>query len=357
MDISKRADQTVGFEVEIQNLQLCDGKKENKILLAESDKKINGKPAFYFVTDGAGGAPTVYIEVVSAPMKTVEDVRDYIKTVRQICSIGKKSLPMPLPDYFGSVVSMQYTPASSCYKITCPRPLINASNNHINLAVPFQTIGKSKFAETILFDNESKDVRSNISKQPFRAAQKYANNYKPMGASDAIVSLLTLFFYQQIVLLNSKIFIKPYTAENPCENLSKTRFPVLFKVCKADIIKTALSDEERVMLNNSAILAQIEKDLKSISTQVGTVRLPTDYIKNATKVLSVNATESAPLYDEPRLSGVIAPYKMAGVSDCYIVAEARTTKLNEQMKDMFLNMKDNTVQAFVKALQELFDRT
>lgn len=111
------------------------------------------------------------------------------------------------------------------------------------------------------------------------------------------------------------------------------------------------------MLNNSAILAQIEKDLKSISTHVGTVRLPTDYIKNAIKVLSVNATESAPLYDEPRLSGVIAPYKMTGVSDRYIVAEARTTKLNEQMKDMFLNMKDDTVQAFVKALKELFDRT
>lgn len=91
MNISKRADQTVGFEVEIQNLQLKNDKNENKILLAESDKKINGKPAFYFVTDGAGGAPTVYIEVVSAPMKTVEDVRNYIKTVRQICSIGKKS--------------------------------------------------------------------------------------------------------------------------------------------------------------------------------------------------------------------------------------------------------------------------
>lgn len=104
-------------------------------------------------------------------------------------------------------------------------------------------------------------------------------------------------------------------------------------------------------------IAQIEKDLKLISTQVGTVRLPTDYIENAIKVLSVNATESVPLYDEPRLSGVIAPYKMTSVSDCYIVAEARTTKLNEQMKDMFLNMKDNTVQAFVKALKELFDRT
>lgn len=117
MDISKRADQTVGFEVEIQNLQLENGKKENKILLAESDKKINGKPAFSFVTDGAGGAPTVYIEVVSAPMKTEEDVKDYIKTVCQICSIGKRKSKMALPDYFGSDVTMKYTPASSSYKI------------------------------------------------------------------------------------------------------------------------------------------------------------------------------------------------------------------------------------------------
>lgn len=39
MNISKRADQTVGFEVEIQNLQLKNDKNENKILLAESDKK------------------------------------------------------------------------------------------------------------------------------------------------------------------------------------------------------------------------------------------------------------------------------------------------------------------------------
>lgn len=90
MSISKREDQSVGFEVEIQNLQLCQGPTQNKVLLAQSSQTRNEKPAFSLVTDGAGGANTVYIEVVSAPMTTQDDILDYFETIRCICSIGKK---------------------------------------------------------------------------------------------------------------------------------------------------------------------------------------------------------------------------------------------------------------------------
>ena len=90
MSISKREDQSVGFEVEIQNLQLCQGPTQNKVLLAQSSQTRNGKPTFSLVTDGAGGANTVYTEVVSAPMTTQDDVLDYFETIRRICSLGKK---------------------------------------------------------------------------------------------------------------------------------------------------------------------------------------------------------------------------------------------------------------------------
>ena len=90
MSISKSDDQSVGFEVEIQNLQLCQGPTQNKVLLAQSSQTRNGKPTLSLVTDGAGGANTVYTEVVSAPMTTQDDVLDYFETIRRICSLGKK---------------------------------------------------------------------------------------------------------------------------------------------------------------------------------------------------------------------------------------------------------------------------
>lgn len=357
MNISKREDQSVGFEVEIQNLQLCQGPKKNKVLLAKSIQTQSEKPGFSLVTDGAGGANTVYIEVVSEPMTTQKDILKYCETIRRICSIGKKNGKTPLPDYFNPTLTMEYTQASNNYKLTFPSSKILPSNDHINLAVPFNAIGGPEFAQTKLFTNENKD--NNPALCPFSAAQEYAQKYKTtFGASETLVSLLTLFFYQQIVLINAKIFITPYTANaQPAENLAKTRFPVLFKVSKADIIKTVLSDAERSKLGDNKLLGKIQADLSNIATRVGTVSVPTDYTQKATEVLRVNATTPETLFDEPRLSGVIAPYPMATNAGYYVVAEARKTPLNELMKQALCDSQKVTQKKFLEELQNFFAKT
>lgn len=299
-------------------MQLCQGPTQNKVLLAQSSQTRNEKPAFSLVTDGAGGANTVYIEVVSEPMKTQKDVLDYFETIHRICSIGKKKGPIALPDYFNPTFTLEYTQEANCYELSFPSAKILPSNDHINLDIPFNAIGGPKFAQTKLFTNENKNT--NPALRPFSAAQEYAQKYKTtFGASETLVSLLTMFFYQQIVLINAKIFITPYTANNqPAENLTKTRFPVLFKVSKADIIKTVLSDAERSKLGNDELLKKIQADLSNIATRVGTVSVPPGYTQKATEVLSVNATSSRILFDEPRLSGVIAPRPIKASTGYYV---------------------------------------
>lgn len=357
MSISKREDQSVGFEVEIQNLQLCQGPTQNKVLLAQSSQTRNEKPAFSLVTDGAGGANTVYIEVVSAPMTTQDDILDYFETIRHICSLGKKRGTIALPDYFNPTFTLEYTQEANRYELSFPSAKILPSNDHINLAVPFNAIGGPKFAQTKLFTNENKD--NNPALCPFSAAQEYAQKYKTtFGASETLVSLLTLFFYQQIVLINAKIFITPYAAnEQPAENLAKTRFPVLFKVSKADIIKTVLSDAERSKLGDNKLLKKIQADLSNIATRVGTVSVPHGYTQKATEVLSVNATTPETSFDEPRLSGVIAPYPMATNAGYYVVAEARKTPLNELMKQALRDPQEATRKKFLDELKDFFAKT
>lgn len=357
MSISKRKDQSVGFEVEIQNLQLCQGPKKNKVLLAKSIQTQSEKPGFSLVTDGAGGANTVYIEVVSEPMKTQKNVLDYFETIHRICSIGKKRGLIALPDYFNPTFTLEYTQEANCYELSFPSAKILPSNDHINLDIPFNAIGGPKFAQTKLFTNENKNT--NPALRPFSAAQEYAQKYKTaFGASETLVSLLTMFFYQQIVLINAKIFITPYAAnKQPAENLAKTRFPVLFKVSKADIIKTVLSDAERSKLGNDELLTKIQADLSNIATRVGTVSVPTDYTKKATEVLSVNATTPETLFDEPRLSGVIAPHPMAAGAGYYVVAEARKTPLNDLMKQALCDSQKATQKKFLDELKDFFAKT
>lgn len=357
MNISRRADQTVDFEVEIQNLQLCQGPTRSNVVLAKSIQTRNGKPAFSLVTDGAGGSNTVYIKVVSAPTTTQMDVLDYFETIRRICSIGKKNNGTSLQDYFNPMFALQYTQEANRYKLTFPSAKILPGNSHINLAVPFNAIGSSKIARTKLFANEKKD--NNPALCPFSAAQEYAQKYKTtFGASETLVSLLTLFFYQQIVLINAKNFIIPYTTNTrPAENLSKTIFPVLFKVSKADIIKKVLSDAERSKLGDNKLLEKIQADLSNIATRVGTVSVPPGYTQKATEVLSVNATTPVTLFDEPLPSGVIAPYPMAAGAGYYVVAEARQTQLNDRMKQALCDPLKATPQDFLRELQSFFAET
>jgi|GEM_PF-4128809 len=357
MNISRRADQSVDFEVEIQNLQLCQGPTRSNVVLAKSFQTRNGKPAFSLVTDGAGGANTVYIKVVSAPMTTQVDVLNEFETIRRICSIGKKNNGTSLQDYFNPMFALQYTQEANRYKLTFPSAKNLPGNSHINLAVPFNAIGSSKIARTKLFANEKKDINPALC--PFSAAQEYAQKYKTtFGASETLVSLLTLFFYQQIVLINAKNFITPYTTNTrPAENLSKTIFPVLFKVSKADIIKKVLSDAERSKLGNDELLKKIQADLSAIAAGVSAVSVPHGYIENATAVLSVNATTPETLFDEPRLSGVIAPYPMATNAGYYVVAEARKTPLNELMKQALCDSQKATQKKFLEELQKFFAKT
>lgn len=357
MNVSRRADQTVDFEVEIQNLQLYQGTTRNKVVLAKSIQTRNGKPAFSLVTDGANSSDTVYIKVVSAPMTTQMDVINYCETIRRICSIGKKINGTSLQDYFNLTLALQYTQESNRYKLTFPSAKILPCNNYINLAVPFNAIGSPKFAQTKLFANEKKD--NNPALCPFSAAQEYAQKYKTtFGASETLVSLLTLFFYQQIVLINAKNFITPYTANaRPAENLSKTIFPVLFKVSKADTIKTVLSDAERRQLGNEKLLEKIQADLSNIATRVGTGSVPHGYIENATAVLRVNATTPVTLFDEPLPSGVIAPYPMEASAGYYVVVEARQTQLNDRMNQVLCDPQKAAPQDFLRELQSFFAET
>lgn len=336
---------------------LCQGPKKNKVLLAKSIQTQSEKPGFSLVTDGAGGANTVYIEVVSEPMKTQKNVLDYFETIHRICSIGKKRGPIALLDYFNPTFTLEYTQEANCYELSFPSAKILPSNDHINLDIPFNAIGGPKFAQTKLFTNENKNT--NPALRPFSAAQEYAQKYKTaFGASETLVSLLTMFFYQQIVLINAKIFITPYAAnKQPAENLAKTRFPVLFKVSKADIIKTVLSDAERSKLGNDELLTKIQADLSNIATRVGTVSVPHGYTQKATEVLSVNATTPETSFDEPRLSGVIAPYPMATNAGYYVVAEARKTPLNELMKQALCDSQKATQKKFLEELQKFFAKT
>lgn len=262
-----------------------------------------------------------------------------------------------MPDYFTPTLAMGYTQASNNYKLTFPGSKILPGNDYINLTVPFNAIGGPEFAQTKLFTNENKNTNPVL--RPFSAAQEYAQKYKTtFGASETLVSLLTMFFYQQIVLINAKIFIIPYAAnERPAENLAKTRFPVLFKVSKADIIKTVLSDAERSKLGNDELLKKIQADLSNIATRVGTVSVPPGYTQKATEVLSVNATSSRTLFDEPRLSGVIAPRPIKASTGYYVVAEARKTQLNDLMKQALCDSQKVTPQDFLMELQCFFTKT
>lgn len=395
----KYKDQKVGFEVEVSSLKFEGINLKNKTEVAYLKNRATNTPFLKIVVEGVNGGDKPYVEIVSEPLNTRDDIETFFKLVNKMISPICKGKKISLTDFLGAAGKSYKVDCKKDYELNCVNPsdgYANASNLHINLDVPFEKL--NMLANSTLFPGEA-----HIKYQPLKYAYSLVkenfsgrtgsgtkSNTKPntkpskpdatksVSYPKRINTLLMLFFYQNIVYMSNSLPIERveldsgYSYKNYVEpiqrdasgremfDVKKLKFDILFKVSKADIIRYVLSDEENKLLSNMNY-EKIENVLKNIinSCAVGEGRYDK---KSICKILKDNAESRKSygnryFYDEPRISGLFKPRKMAEPKtpfDYNIVAELRETNLNGKAKDVFEHGCNFEVK-FADFAQEFYD--
>lgn len=410
----KYKDQKVGFEVEVSSLKFEEKNLKNKTEVAYLKNRATNTPFLKIVVEGVNGSDKPYVEIVSEPLNTRDDIKTFFELVNKMISPIYKGKKISLTDFLGAAGKSYKVDCKKDYELNCEATggYANASNLHINLDVPFEKL--NMLANSTLFPGEA-----HIKYQPLKYAYSLVKenfsgrtdsgtkldtkpNTKP-SKSDAkesvsypkrINTLLMLFFYQNIVYMSNRLPIERveldsgYLYKNYVEpiqkdasgremfDVKKLKFDVLFKVSKADIIRLVLSKEESEFLIKEGKspdqksdkpekldYKKIKNEVTKIIDSCVTVKSQYDE-KSICKILEDNAKSrqskgSRYFYDEPRISGLFKPRKIAGQEEktppeYYIVAELRETNLNGKAKDVFEHGCNFEVK-FADFAQEFYD--
>lgn len=356
------ADQTVGFETEIQNFQL-DTRLQNKteIVRIYSIDDGNKKPFMKLVSEGADTIKTSYVEIVSEPYSVQEKVELYFKAIKIICNnldkrneLGKdKSLKNFFEKIRGNFDKLRLTfefvsREIENYKLQMPNNTQNCvSNIHINVALPFKKL--LAFAKCGLFPEG--DIRTAVFPYVCKQVEEKFGEYQQNLKSLLALHLYQYAVYSKLSLEQTKIYLKvnePYKNVKD-NNSNKLSFNVLFKVSKADIIRNVLSEEECEKLSENAVRTKICNLLENNETLFGVPRKKiSDKKEYYCGALCDNARRRLEnrdefIYDEPRISGLLPTVKMENGDDYYIVAEIRKKEgLSLKITDNFKNaLNDN----------------
>lgn len=406
----KYKDQKVGFEVEVSSLKFEEKNLKNKTEVAYLKNRATNTPFLKIVVEGVNGSDKPYVEIVSEPLNTRDDIKTFFELVNKMISPIYKGKKISLTDFLGAAGKSYKVDCKKDYELNCEATggYANASNLHINLDVPFEKL--NMLANSTLYS-----AVTDIERTPLKYAYCLVNknflsdDKTKKFYSKRIKTLLMLFFYQNIVYITNNLPVERvaldsgYSYKNYVEpvkreasgrkmfDVKKLKFDVLFKVSKADIIRLVLSDEESESLieeesstkkdesspNEDKSLKKmeykvIERELEKIKSLRSSNTVKYDE-KSISRILEDNANsrilegnaksrQSEGLryfYDEPRISGLFKPRKIAGQEEktppeYYIVAELRETNLNGKAKDVFEHGCNFEVK-FADFAQEFYD--
>lgn len=369
-DICRIEGEKVGFEVEIPGIAIENIEKKNGILLMQIVNKdataaLTEIPYIRIETEGSKSTQNPYIEVISAPFSTEEDIYAFFEFIQALCrrieSKKTASIKTCAEDAYNDIKSryenifknkkILFNDIIDKSKYSQQVPQMQGSV-HANIAIPYEKLSESKIIRSLIF-NESGNVEK-YAQTPFAKAQDAACSNELKNSSPYAKSLLTQLFYQLIVYANHKIkpeFVICKPGSKPAatggktggdDSLAKTEFNALIKAGQADVLRVVFKDSEdnkdnmgklenlKNFLKMDSVKKQIVKTIKNIcdsntlhSLKVKPETIYNNLLKNIEGCLK---KESEFIYDEPRIGALIQPYKEG--KNYFIVLEARKQGIN-----------------------------
>ena len=395
--LSNKIGNKVGFEVEYGKFYINrkDGKKiTNGEILFAIDKSANVNPKQAFLRIETEGTKSLsdkqaYFEIISGPLADEDEIKYFFNFVRKIKSMTFKGELKDKLDKLETEGTYQILPQSAAeeYKFasrtsTTINPMI-----HINLGIRLEDVYESEKLAGIMYAE---------AREKLQQARAYADSLCERGASVKLKAFLTLVMYQLIVYVKNEVkdnykVIDVNLAPDMREEVYKIdeskqeliekeklkpgseysyvkyKFPTLFKVAQADIIRLALNREipelKRILGLDGAGEERKNKLIEKIQAIILKEKLT--YEKNAAKRRAARLLESIEKniaafenntgkyeYNEPRYSGLIEPYN-PGDGCFYIVAELRKSDI--PLVDSVKKYIDNAANTYwIKELKDFF---